>query len=148
MQEAGWAIGRNLRIDTRWAGADANDIRRHVAELVTLAPDVIVATGTSTVRPLMQATRNVPIVFTFAGDPVGGGLVESLARPGGNVTGFMTTGYTVGGKWLELLKEIAPSLTRAGVLRDPVQGFRKQPVCGYPGYGAIAQDRGETDQYT
>jgi ABC-type uncharacterized transport system substrate-binding protein len=122
MQEAGWAIGRNLWIDTRWAGADANDIRRHAAELVALAPDVIVATGTSSVRPLMQATRTVPIVFTFAGDPVGGGLVESLARPGGNVTGFMTNEYTVGGKWLELLKEIAPSLTRAAVLRDPVQG--------------------------
>ena len=122
LQEAGWSIGRNMRIDTRWAGADANDIRRHVAELIALAPDVIVATGTSTVRPLMQATRTVPIVFTFAGDPVGGGLVESLARPGGNVTGFMTIEYTIGGKWLELLQEIAPSLTRAAVLRDPVQG--------------------------
>src|SRR5215468_743513 len=122
LQEAGWSIGRNLRIDTRWAGANANDIRRHVAELVTLAPDVILAYGTSTVRPLLQATRTVPIVFPVAGDPVGGGLVESLARPGGNVTGFMTTEYTVGGKWLELLKEIAPSLTHAAVLRDPTQG--------------------------
>src|SRR5215831_8083304 len=122
LQEAGWSIGRNMRIDTRWAGSNANDIRRHAAELAALAPDVILAYGTSTVRPLLQATRTVPIVFTFAGDPVGGGLVESLARRGGNVTGFMTTEYTVGGKWLELLKEIAPSLTRAAVLRDPDQG--------------------------
>src|SRR5262245_20915230 len=122
LQEAGWSIGRNMRIDTRWAGSNANDIRRHAAELVTLAPDVILAYGTSTVRPLMQATSTVPIVFPVAGDPVGGGLVESLARPGGNVTGFMTTEYTVGGKWLELLKEIAPSVTHLAVLRDPTQG--------------------------
>jgi putative ABC transport system substrate-binding protein len=122
LQEAGWSIGRNMRIDTRWAGSNANDIRRHAAELVTLAPDVILAYGTSTVRPLLQATRTVPIVFPVAGDPVGGGLVESLARPGGNVTGFMTTEYTVGGKWLELLKEIAPSVTHLAVLRDPTQG--------------------------
>ena len=122
LQEAGWSIGRNVRIDTRWAGVDANDIRRHVAELVALAPDVILAYGTSTVRPLLQATRTVPIVFPVAGDPVGGGLVDSLARPGGNVTGFLTLEYTAGGKWLELLKEIAPSLTRAAVLRDPTQG--------------------------
>jgi putative ABC transport system substrate-binding protein len=117
LQEASWSIGRNMRIDTRWTGADANDIRRHAAELVALAPDLIVASGTSTVRPLMQATSTVPIVFTFAGDPVGGGLVESLARPGGNVTGFMTTEYTVGGKWLELLKEIAPGVTRAAAAK-------------------------------
>jgi putative ABC transport system substrate-binding protein len=122
LQEAGWSIGRNMRIDTRWAGDNANDIRRHVAELVALAPDVILAYGTSTVRPLLQATRTVPIVFPVAGDPVGGGLVEGLARPGGNVTGFMSIEYTMGGKWLELLKEIAPSLTRAAVLRDPTQG--------------------------
>ena len=122
LQEAGWSIGRNVRIDTRWAGTDANDIRRHVAELVALAPDVILANGTSTLRPLLQATRTLPIVFPVAGDPVGGGLVESLARPGGNVTGFMTIEYTVGGKWLELLKEIAPRLTRVAVLRDPTQG--------------------------
>src|SRR5262249_27958064 len=118
----GWTIGRNMRIDTRWAGSNANDIRRHVAELVALGPDVILAYGTSTVRPLLQATRTVPIVFPIAGDPVGGGLAESLARPGGNATGFMTAEYTVGGKWLELLKEIAPGLTRAAVLRDPTQG--------------------------
>jgi putative ABC transport system substrate-binding protein len=90
--------------------------------LVALAPDVILAYGTSTVRPLLQATRTVPIVFPVAGDPVGGGLVESLARPGGNATGFMTSEYTVGGKWLELLKEIAPGVTRVAVLRDATQG--------------------------
>jgi putative tryptophan/tyrosine transport system substrate-binding protein len=122
LQEAGWSIGRNLRIDTRWAGSKADDIRRHVAELVMIAPDVILAYGTSTLRPLLQATRTVPIVFPVAGDPVGGGIVESLARPGGNATGFMTTEYSVGGKWLELLKEIAPGLTRVAVLRDPTQG--------------------------
>jgi putative ABC transport system substrate-binding protein len=122
LQETGWSIGRNVRIDTRWAGANPTDIRKHVAELVALAPDVILAYGTSTVRPLLQATSTLPIVFPVAGDPVGGGLVESLARPGGNVTGFMTTEFTVGGKWLELLKEIAPGLMRALVLRDPVQG--------------------------
>jgi putative ABC transport system substrate-binding protein len=93
-----------------------------VAELVALAPDVILAYGTSTVRPLLQATRAVPIVFPVAGDPVGGGLVESLARPGGNATGFMTSEFSVGGKWLELLKEIAPGLTRVAVLRDATQG--------------------------
>ncbi len=122
LQQAGWSIDRNVRIDTRWATADAAEIRRHAVELVALAPDVILAYGTSTVRPLLQVTRTVPIVFPVAGDPVGGGLVESLARPGGNVTGFMTAEYTVGGKWLELLKEIAPSLTHAAVLRDPTQG--------------------------
>src|SRR5262245_23997010 len=122
LQEAGWGIGRNIRIDTRWAGANAKDIGRHAAELVALAPDVIPAFGTSTVRPLLQATRTIPIVFPVASDPVGGGYVDSLARPGGNVTGFMTTEYTVGGKWLELLKEVAPGLTRVAVLRDPSQG--------------------------
>jgi len=120
--QLGWSIGRNVRIDIRWATSHAAEIRRHAVELVALAPDVILAYGTSTVRPLLQVTRTVPIVFPVAGDPVGGGLVESLARPGGNVTGFMTTEYTVGGKWLELLKEIAPSLTHAAVLRDPTQG--------------------------
>jgi putative ABC transport system substrate-binding protein len=118
----GWSIGRNVRIDARWATANAAEIRRHAAELVALAPDVILAHGTSTVRPLLQATRTVPIVFPVAGDPVGGGLVDSLARPGGNATGFMTSEFSQAGKWLELLKEIAPNVTRAAVLRDPIQG--------------------------
>jgi ABC-type uncharacterized transport system substrate-binding protein len=122
LAQLGWIIGRNLRIDTRWAGANGADINRHAAELAALAPDVIVAHGTSTVRPLLLATRTVPIVFPIAGDPVGAGLVESLARPGGNATGFMTFEYSLSGKWLELLKQIAPGTTRAAILRDPTQG--------------------------
>src|SRR5215475_503160 len=122
LQELGWIEGRNVRMDIRWATADPGEIRKQAAELAASAPDVILAPGTTTVRPLMQATRTVPIVFAIAGDPVGGGLVESLARPGGNVTGFMTTEYTIGGKWLELLKEMVPNLTRVAVLRDSSQG--------------------------
>ena len=118
----GWTIGRNVRIDTRWATANAAEIRRHAAELVALAPDVILATGDSTVPPLLQATRTVPIVFPLATDPVGAGYVGSLARPGGNATGFMISEYSMSGKWLELLKEIAPSVTRVAVLRDAAQG--------------------------
>jgi putative ABC transport system substrate-binding protein len=114
----GWTIGRNVRIDTRWARANAAEIRRHAAELVALAPDVIVASGTSTVGPLLQATRTVPIVFPNIGDPVGGGFVDSLARPGGNATGFMSYEYSLSGKWLELLKQIAPGVARVAVLRD------------------------------
>jgi putative ABC transport system substrate-binding protein len=118
----GWTIGRNVRIETRWATANAVEIRRHAAELVALAPDVILATGGTTVVPLLQATRSVPIVFPVAIDPVGAGLVESLARPGGNVTGFMSAEYSLSGKRLELLKQIAPSVTRVAVLRDATQG--------------------------
>src|SRR5216684_6412705 len=113
----GWTIGRNVRIDTRWATANAADIRRHAAQLAALAPDVILAHGASTVAPLLQATRTVPIVFPVLGDPVGAGFVDSLARPGGNVTGFMNFEYSIGGKWLELLKQIAPGVTRVAVLR-------------------------------
>ncbi len=119
---SGWTIGRNVRIDIRWAGANAAEIRRHAAELAALAPDVILAHGASTVGPLLQATRTVPIAFPIAGDPVGAGFVDSLARPGGNATGFMTFEYSLSGKWLELLKQIAPGVTRAAVLRDPNQG--------------------------
>ena len=115
----GWTIGRNVRIDTRWATANAADIRRHAAELAALAPDVILAHGASTVGPLLQATRTVPIVFPVVADPVGAGFVDSLARPGGNATGFMTFEYSLSGKWLELLKQIAPGVTRVAVLRDP-----------------------------
>src|SRR3954470_11748104 len=118
----GWTIGRNVRIETRWAGNKANDIRSHAAELAALAPDVILAQGGSTVGPLLQATRTVPIVFPVVGDPVGSGFVDSLARPGGNATGFMTVEFSIGGKWLELLKQIAPSVMRAAVLRDTSQG--------------------------
>jgi putative ABC transport system substrate-binding protein len=120
--QLGWTIGRNVRIDTRWAGANAADIRRHAAELAALAPDVILTQGSSTVGPMLQATRTVPIVFAAAADPVGAGFVDSLARPGGNATGFMLFEYSMGGKWLELLKQIAPGVTRAAVLRDPALG--------------------------
>jgi len=118
----GWTIGRNVRIDTRWSGVNAAETRRLAAELAALAPDVILAHGTSTVGPLLQATRTVPIVFPVIADPVGAGFVDSLARPGGNVTGFMEFEYSQSGKWLELLKEIVPGMTRAAVLRDPTQG--------------------------
>jgi putative ABC transport system substrate-binding protein len=119
---SGWNIGRNVRIDTRWATANAADIRKHAAELAALAPDVILAGGGATVGPLMQVTRTVPIVFPVVVDPVGAGFVDSLARPGGNATGFMDGEYSMAAKWLELLKQIAPSVTRVAVLRDTTQG--------------------------
>ena len=115
----GWTIGRNVQIDTRWATANAADIRRHAAELAALAPDVILANGASAVGPLLQATRTVPIVFPVVTDPVAAGFVDSLARPGGNATGFMSFEYSLSGKWPELLKQIAPGVTRAAVFRDP-----------------------------
>ena len=120
--QLGWTIGRNVRIDIRWATTNAAEIRRHAAELAALAPDVILAHGASTVGPLLQATRAVPIVFPVISDPVAAGFVDSLARPGGNATGFMNNEYSIGGKWLELLKQIAPDVTRAAVLRDSTQG--------------------------
>jgi putative tryptophan/tyrosine transport system substrate-binding protein len=122
LQQSGWSIGQNVRIDTHWAGGTAAEIRKHAAELAALAPDVILAHGDTTIGPLLQATRTVPIVFPVAADPVGAGFVDSLARPGGNATGFMTFEYSLCGKWLELLTQIAPSVTRAAVLRDPSQG--------------------------
>jgi putative ABC transport system substrate-binding protein len=115
---SGWTVGRNLRVDTRWASANAAEIRRHAAELVALAPDVILANGDTPVGALLQTTRTVPIVFPIVNDPVGSGFVDSLARPGGNATGFMAFEYSLGGKWLELLKQIAPNVTRAAVFRD------------------------------
>jgi putative ABC transport system substrate-binding protein len=111
--------GRNIRIDHRWGGGVADNFRKYAAELASLAPDAILASGTVTVGPLLQATRTVPIVFVQVADPVGAGFVESLARPGGNATGFMQFEYGLSGKWLELLKEIAPRVTRVAVLRDP-----------------------------
>jgi putative ABC transport system substrate-binding protein len=119
LKRSGWSIGRDLRIDIRWAGIKADDIRRHAAELAAFTPDVILAYGSSTVGPLLQVTRTVPVVFPVVGDPVGAGFVASQARPGGNATGFMAFEYSLSGKWLELLKEIAPSVTRVAVLRDP-----------------------------
>src|SRR5438132_1515313 len=120
LAQLGWTDGRNIRIDTRWATTNPDDLRRHATELTALAPDVLVAaSGTTTVAPLLQATRTVPIVFVVVVDPVGAGFVASLARPGGNATGFTLFEYGLSGKWLELLKQIAPSMTRAAVLRDP-----------------------------
>ena len=118
LQQLGWTDGRNVRIDYRWGAGSADNIRRYAAELVALAPDVILATG-PTVEQVLQATRTVPIVFVIAADPVGSGFVDSLSRPGGNATGFMQFEYSLAGKWLELLKQIAPGVTRAAVLRDP-----------------------------
>ncbi len=118
LQQLGWTEGRNVRIDTRWAGGGADTNRRFAEELVALAPDVIVAAGNTSAGPLLQATRAIPIVFTVVPDPVGAGLVDSLARPGGNATGFTSFSYDIGGKWLELLKEIAPRVTRVAVIRD------------------------------
>jgi putative ABC transport system substrate-binding protein len=117
--QLGWTIGRNVRVDTHWATSDAASIRKHAAELAAFAPDAILAFGASTVGPLLQETRTVPIVFPVVGDPVAAGFVESLARPGRNATGFMTFEYGMGAKWLELLKQIAPAVTRVAVLRDP-----------------------------
>ena len=119
LEELGWVDGRNVRVDIHWATANAAEIRKQAAELAALAPDVILAPGTSTVGPLTQATRTVPIVFPIIADPVAGGFVDSLARPGGNVTGFMLFEYSISGKWLELLKQIAPGVTRVAVLGDP-----------------------------
>jgi ABC-type uncharacterized transport system substrate-binding protein len=119
LQQAGWSIGRNVQVETRWAAGDADRLRTYSAELVALAPDVILATGNAAAAPLLHATRTVPIVFVIVPDPVGAGLVDSLARPGGNATGFASFEYGLSAKLLELLKEIAPNVTRAGVIRDP-----------------------------
>ena len=119
LQQLGWTDGRNVRIDVRWAGGQASEIRRHANELVALAPDVILATGNAGMPPLLQATHTVPIVFNNVADPVGAGYVDSMARPDGNATGFIQFDYTLSGKWLELLKQIAPHVTRVAILRDP-----------------------------
>ena len=119
LRQLGWVEGHNLRIDYRWGGGDVDRIRRDAAELAAIAPDVILAAGGQVVAPLVGATHTVPIVFTQTSDPVGAGFVASLARPGGNVTGFTNFEYGVSGKWLEALKEVAPGVKRAAVLRDP-----------------------------
>jgi len=115
----GWNVGQNLRIENRWAAGDGQRTRTYAAELVALSPDVMLATGAAGVGAVLQATRTVPVVFVLVPDPVGAGFVDSLGRPGGNATGFVQFDYAISGKWLELLKEIAPSVTRAAVLRDP-----------------------------
>ena len=125
LQQLGWSDGRNIRIDTRWGENDVDRDRGYAAELVALAPDLILASGTLSVAALRHATRTLPIVFVEVSDPVGAGLVDSLSRPGGNITGFMNFEYSLSGKWLELLKEIAPRLTRAAVLRDAARPRRR-----------------------
>ena len=119
LQRLGWTEGQNVQVDRRWGGGDADRIRKYAAELATLNPDVLLATGAPATQQLLRATRTVPIVFVLVPDPVGSGFVESLSRPGGNATGFTQGEYGLSGKWLELLKEIAPGVTRAAVLRDP-----------------------------
>jgi putative ABC transport system substrate-binding protein len=119
LQDLGWVEGRNMRVDYRWGGGDTEVIRRHAMELVALAPDVILATGGPAAEQVLQATRSIPVVFVVTPDPVGSGLVARLSRPGGNATGFMQFEYTLSGKWLELLKQILPGITRVAVLRDP-----------------------------
>jgi putative ABC transport system substrate-binding protein len=118
LQQLGWTEGRNLQTEVRWAAGDAREIRKHAGALVALRPDVIVAAGNARMPPLLEATRTIPIVFNNVADPVGAGFVKSMARPGGNVTGFIQFEYSLSAKWLETLKEIAPGLTRAAVLRD------------------------------
>jgi putative ABC transport system substrate-binding protein len=119
LQLSGWSVGDNVQVDYRWSGGSEDDTRKYAAELVALAPDVIFTSGSAPLEPLRRATRTVPIVFALAPDPVGAGFVESLARPGGNITGFSPWEYGIGAKWLELLKQIASSVTRVAVLRDP-----------------------------
>jgi len=151
----GWTIGRNVRIDTRSATPDAAEIRRHAAELVALAPDVILAGGQSSVGLLLQATRTVPMVFTLGVDPVGAGVVDSLARPSGNATGFMAWEFSIAGKWLELLKHIAPGVTRVAILRDANQAFATSlfavmqavaPALGVEVIPVNMRDAGEIEQ--
>jgi putative tryptophan/tyrosine transport system substrate-binding protein len=140
LKALGWTNGSNLRVDYRWGGADdADRARKYAAELVALAPDVILMSGTSVVAPMMQATRTIPIVFVQVVEPVGAGFVESLSRPGGNVTGFTQFEYSLAAKWVELLKQIAPQVTRAAVIRD-------WPVRRGPGHSALARDGSEPDQ--
>ena len=143
LQQLGWTDGRNLRIDTRWGEDDVDLERRYAAELVALAPDVILASGTLSVAALQRVTRTLPIVFVAVTDPVGAGFVDTLARPGGNITGFMFFEYSLGGKWLELLKQIAPGVTRAAVLRDPDISFRDRSVRRHSGRSAVARGGGE-----
>jgi putative ABC transport system substrate-binding protein len=119
LQQLGWSDGRNVLIDTRWTLGDADLIRKYAAELIALAPDVILTSGSATMAPLLQATRTVPIVFTTVLDPVGAGFVDSLSQPGGNATGFIAFEYGLSGKWLELLKQIEPKVMKVGILRDP-----------------------------
>ena len=131
LQQLGWEVGRNLKIETRNVGGDLEHLPRYAAELVALTPDVIVSVGSVTVAPLQQATRTIPVVFVNAPDPVGAGFVESMAHPGGNITGFLSFEYSMSGKWVELLKQISPNVTPALVFRDPTT------AAGVGQFGAI-----------
>jgi putative ABC transport system substrate-binding protein len=122
LQQLGWTEGRNVRIEVRWAGGDAGRVHKYAAELSAIAPDVVLSSGSVTIGPVQQALRTVPIVFVQVVDPVGSGYVDSMARPGGNITGFTQFEYSLSGKWLELLKEIVPSVRRAAVIRDATRG--------------------------
>ncbi len=146
LQQLGWTDGRNVRIDTRWAAGNADDIRKYAAELVALAPDVILAAGSATVGPLLQATRTVPIVFAIVPDPVGAGFVDSLARPGGNATGFMQFEYSLSGKWLELLKADRAGRDASGGPSGSRHNRRDRPVRRHPVRGAVARRGGEPGQ--
>ena len=146
--QLGWDIGSNLQIDTRWAASNAAELRKQAAELVAHAPDVIMAGGTSALGPLLQATRTVPIVFTIVFDPVGAGFIDSLARPGGNATGFMNFEYSFSGKWLDLLKEIAPGVTRVAVLRDATQGFAISEFAAIQAVAPSLQGGGPPGRFT
>jgi putative ABC transport system substrate-binding protein len=119
LQQAGWTLGQNLHLDYRWGDGRPETMRKYAAELAALTPDVILAVGSAAVSPLQEVTHTIPIVFAFATDPVGAGYVESLAHPGGNITGFVSFEYSMAGKWLELTREIAPAVKRVAVLRDP-----------------------------
>jgi putative tryptophan/tyrosine transport system substrate-binding protein len=131
LQQLGWAVGGDLKIETRNVGADLDHLRRYAAELIALKPDVIVSVGSVTVAPLQQATRSIPIVFVNVPDPVGAGFVQSMAHPGGNITGFLNFEYSMSGKWAALLKQVAPNVTRALVFRDPTT------AAGIGQFGAI-----------
>ncbi len=131
LQQLGWTVGQNVSIDYRWGDGNPDNLRKHADELVAMAPDVIMANSSAAVSPMLHATRSIPIVFTTVADPVGAGYIESLAHPGGNLTGFINFEYSIGGKWLELLKELAPHVARVGVLRESA-------VAAGPGqFGAI-----------
>jgi ABC-type uncharacterized transport system substrate-binding protein len=143
LQKLGWTDGRNVRIHSRWGAFDADTSRKYAAEMVALAPDVVLAAGASVMGPLQEATRSIPIVFVQVTDPVGAGYVASLARPGGNATGFTMFEFGIGVKWLELLKQIAPLVTRVAVLRDPtipaglgllgaIQSVHAEKLCSNP----------------
>src|SRR5262249_49579607 len=132
LQELGWSVGRNVIVDIRWSTGNSADTRKYAMELVALGPDVILAYSSSAVASLQQVTSTVPIVFAVVADLVGGGYVESLARPGGNITGFTVFDYSMSGKWLQLLKEIAPEVTRVAVFRDP-------SIAAGPGLFAVIQ---------